>query len=63
MRAFALFCEIGQPVERTLHVGSAETRAFQIANQRLTLGARRQLFEHVAIENINQNVENRVVHR
>src|ERR1700683_560544 len=61
-RTLALFSQIGQPVQCALDAGLAKACALQIAREGLALGARGQLFEHVAIEDVNQNVENGVIH-
>src|SRR6185437_4764233 len=53
--------QIDQPVERTLDIGPAETGAGEVGSER---GALRwgQLIEDVAVEDVDQNVENAAVH-
>ena len=62
VRTLTLSREVSQPVERALDIGFAETGALQIARERLPLSAGGQLFEHVAVKNVDKNVENAVVH-
>ncbi len=54
--------ELGEPVERPLDVGAPEARPFQIARQLLTLGHLRGRFEHVTVEDVDQDVENAASH-
>ena len=62
VRTLTLSGKIRQPVERALHIGLAETGALQIARECLPLSAGGQLLEHVAVKNVDKNVENAVVH-
>ena len=59
----ALAGKIGQPVERTLDVGLAEARALEIARQGFALGHFRRLVQHVAVEDINKDVEHGAIHQ
>ncbi len=61
-RTLALVGQIGEPVERSLDVGAPEPGDLQVAGNVGPLRVHGQLFEQVVVEDVNQNVEYRVVH-
>ena len=61
-RALALGRELGEPIECALHVRLRKAGTLEVARQMLPFGHLRYLFEHVAIENVDQYVENAAGH-
>ncbi len=55
--------QVGKPVQRAFDVGFAEARAFKVARKRLALGHFRRLVEHVAVEDVNEDIEDGAVHQ
>src|SRR5882724_11455553 len=61
-RPVPLLGEIGVPIKRTLDIRVSEAHTFQVARQMLSFGHLGYLIEHVAVEYVNQDVENGAGH-
>src|SRR5580658_1092528 len=50
-------CQVGQPVEGTFNACGSETHQFQVASQSVAFGNLGGILQHVAVKNVNQDIE------